>query len=131
MSNFNGFWMDFGRVLGVMLAPISTKNRSKSNSKHISKNISKKWGGGAREETGKGGGGVPYNHSIHPSRAATVDPLTLQSCHKGTVADIYIYIHTYMFIYTYIYIFFFFFFVEYGERSTLADKMRARPWGGP
>ena len=88
MSNFNEFGMDFGRVLGLMLAPISTKNRSKSHSKHISKNISKKWGGDSPNKTLVGG--VPYNHSIHPSRAATVDPLTLQSCHKGTVADRYL-----------------------------------------
>ena len=54
----------------------------------------------------KGGGVIHGNQCNTPPlgslksidqtlREVTLDPLTLQSCHKGTVADIYIYIYRY------------------------------------
>ena len=92
--------MDFGGVWEAKMAPKSMKNRSKNDTnKMIEKWVQKSHArhAGLRKVT-QAGGGAPYNQSIHPTKTAAVDPLSLPFVPQGHGGG-----HTYIYIYMYLY----------------------------
>ena len=90
--------MDFGGVWGAKMAPKSMKNRSKNDTnKMIEKWVQKSHAGSRKVAQGCAGrrGGAPYNQSIHPSKTAAVDPLSLHFVPQGHGGG-YIYIYIYV-----------------------------------